>query len=97
MKLVVKWRFKKYGLGAIVNETIPDSQLLMFPLLLKSADVNGTDAIEKNMNALKALEINASRSKAQPAKYTEKPAKNVSLKYSPRHIQQPRWRFSVFL
>ncbi|OWM85447.1 protein EARLY RESPONSIVE TO DEHYDRATION 15 [Punica granatum] len=51
--------------------------------------MNGTDAI-KNMTALKTLDANGFWSKGQPAKYAEKPTKNMSPKYSPRCIQQPR-------
>ncbi|KAK4746173.1 hypothetical protein SAY87_012485 [Trapa incisa] len=51
---------------------------------------NGDYAINNNKNALKALQTNGLGSKAQPAKYAEKPAKNLGAKYSPRFIQQPR-------
>ncbi|KAK4771618.1 hypothetical protein SAY87_032150 [Trapa incisa] len=51
---------------------------------------NGAGALKNNTNALKALQTNGLGSKGQPAKYADKVAKNLSPKYSPRVIQQPR-------
>ncbi|KAL5546453.1 hypothetical protein UlMin_006140 [Ulmus minor] len=48
---------------------------------------SGSGALIKNM---KYLEERSPKFPAQAARYAEKPAKNLSPKYSPRLIQQPR-------
>ncbi|XWS59059.1 hypothetical protein CRYUN_Cryun08bG0089500 [Craigia yunnanensis] len=55
---------------------------------LPSNDGFQKDAVTpmKNLSLLQS----SPRSSAEPAKYAEKPAKNVNLKSSPRCIQQPR-------
>ncbi|XP_048127728.1 protein EARLY RESPONSIVE TO DEHYDRATION 15 [Rhodamnia argentea] len=49
-----------------------------------------TGAMKQNANLLKPLDVERQWPRKEPAKYVEKPAKNVNAKCSPRFIQQPR-------